>query len=41
MAQTADIGGPYRVEMKQMEYVDAADGRHPRGPLASLPSALL
>ncbi|HEX9470841.1 MAG TPA: hypothetical protein VF957_15005 [Bradyrhizobium sp.] len=28
LAQTAEIGGPYPVGMKQMEYVDPADGRH-------------
>ena len=27
LAQTAEIGGPYPVGMKQMEYVDPADGR--------------
>src|SRR5258708_10526080 len=28
LAQTAEIGGPYPVGMKQMEYVDPADRRH-------------
>jgi predicted dienelactone hydrolase len=28
LAQTAEIGGPYPVGMKQMEYVDPTDGRH-------------
>src|SRR5258708_17366103 len=28
LAQTAEIGGPYPVGMKQMGYVDPADGRH-------------
>jgi predicted dienelactone hydrolase len=28
LAQTAKIGGPYPVGMKQMEYIDPTDGRH-------------
>jgi predicted dienelactone hydrolase len=28
LAQTGELGGPYPVGMKQMEYVDPTDGRH-------------